>query len=315
MPLMPLFTLTLRYAISLIVIVGLAITSPIAASPWPDWLRNRELSLSEAPDGLGQLATSIVMENLPKTYEDNKRWGRQKEVYRGIKLRREGWKLETKRRRKRVNHGSWERYELKQIDPQKNVSVRFSQVETNEDGSVSFHLKFVSRVNAYARFSEWNRGVRLLSISLDADADVILDLDCTLDVDFVATRFPPDVILKPKVDDASLNVRRFRVNRVSHFDGPVARELGDSLKKMVVKKVNEKRPKLVAKINRQIAKNEDKLRLSLSDAMRDRWHRFLQKDDTNEINGGNNEEADLPVRPPNNSSNVASPNSESERSR
>ena len=248
-----------------------------------------------------------MTENLPEKYEDNRRWGQQKEVYRGIKLRREGWRLETKRRRKRVNHGSWKRYELRQIDPRQNVSIRFSELDTNEDGSVSFHVKFVSRVNAYARFSEWNRGVRLISVSIDADADVILDMDCTLDIDLMATRFPPDVILKPTVNDASLRVRRFRVNRVSHFDSPVARELGDSLKKIVIKKVNEKRPKLVAKINRQIAKNEDKLRLSISDSLRSRWDEFRKK---GEITTG--EDIELPLQPPANAVDAAAVNDDTQ---
>lgn len=284
---------TWRKSISPIVVACMVITSPVAASPFPEWLRNRELSLSDAPDGLGRLATAIVMENLPDKYEDNKRWGQQKEVYRGIKLRREGWRLETKRRRQRVNHGSWKRYELKQIDPQKNVSVSFSDVDTHEDGTVSFHVQFVSRVNAYARFSEWNRGVRLISVSIDADADVILDLDCTLEIDLVPTRLPPDVVLKPRVHNASLSVERFRVNRISHFNGPIVRELGDRLKKIVMERVNEKRPRLVAKINRQIAKNEDKLRLSLSDAIRQRWDQLLKQPQ-----GTEEAETDLPLQPP-----------------
>ena len=233
--------------------------------------RHREVSLADAPDGLQRLATAIVVENLPLKYEDNRDWGKTKRVFRGIKLRREGLKIETKRRKKHVNHGTWKRFRLTQINPRENTKARILNVRQLEDGRMAFRLELISRVNAYARLSEWNRGVRLASISLDADADVLLNLDCNVEVEVLPTRIPPDVVIKPEVTDAGLRVRRFRVNRVSHFDGPVARELGDSLKDVLLDKVNDSRPKLVSKINRQIAKNDDKLRFSLSDMLMDKW--------------------------------------------
>ncbi len=115
----------------------------------------------------------------------------------------------------------------------------------------------------------------MISVTLDADARVRLVLTCRLDIDLDATRLPPDVVVKPEVIDADLQVSDFRVNRISHFDGPIVRELGDGLEKILVKQIEQRRPELAARINRQIARHQDKLRISLRDTFQQKWQAFV----------------------------------------
>jgi len=237
---------------------------------WQDLLKPGKLPRHDTPAGLQRLATAILLENLPETYEDDRKWGMTKRRWDGLKVRADGLKIRTKRRWKEVNHGTWKRFKITQIDPQENFDFAVGQTRTLEDGRVQFPVRLTSKINAYARLSRWNRGIRVASVSLDADARVTVVALCRLDVDLDPSKFPPDVILQPEIVDADIQISRFDVNRISHFDGPIARELGGNLKQVLEQKIEEKRPKLVQRINRQIVKHEDDLRLSLHDAIKER---------------------------------------------
>ncbi len=237
----------------------------------------QSLEASQAPAGLQRLATSIVLENLPQHYVDTRDWGGTRERFDGLDIRRDGLEIRTKRKRKTVNHGTWKRYEITQIDPERNLKVRISQARTMPDGRAAFEVELVSKINGVARLSRWNRGVRLFSITLDADAEVRLVLDCRLDVELDLSRLPPDVVLRPEVVQAEVQLAEFRVNRISHLDGPVARELGNGLKQVLRKQMDHYEPKMVAKMNRQIERHQDDLRLSLHEAWQKRWQEFQGK--------------------------------------
>jgi len=62
-----------------------------------------------------------------------------------------------------------------------------------------------------------------------------------------------------------------RVYRVSRLDGPLVKQLGRSLRGVLERKLESKRGKIVEKANRQIAKNEDKLRFSLDQLASSAW--------------------------------------------
>ena len=80
-----------------------------------------------------------------------------------------------------------------------------------------------------------------------------------------ASHLPPDILLQPEVVAADMRLKQFKLKRLSKADGPVVREFGDGIEKLIRKSLEEKNKKLVSKINRQIKKNEDDLRFSLRD--------------------------------------------------
>lgn len=228
-------------------------------------LPTQEIKLGGAPRRLQVLATAIVRDQIPMEHDDTRKWGSTKEVFDGWHLKADGLKVYTKRKWKTVNHGTWKRYRITQIDPEENILVRIEDVREIEDGKVAFRVELKSRVNAYARLQNWRRGVRLASVSIDADADVLLSADCVLGSRLDPTHLPPDIILQPEILDATLTLRRFEVNRIGKVGGDVAEELGRGLRKILEKKIEDKRPKIVSKINTKIAKREDKLRFSVHD--------------------------------------------------
>jgi hypothetical protein len=61
------------------------------------------------------------------------------------------------------------------------------------------------------------------------------------------------------------------VHRFSKLSGPLARELSSSLREVVERKLESKQGKIVEKINTQIGRHPERLRLSLSDLVASRW--------------------------------------------
>ena len=249
--------------------------SLFSSKRWKNLTQPRQMHVRNAPDGLQQLATDIVLENLPETHDDRRKWGMTRARFDGLHVRMDGFQIRTKRKRKEVNHGTWKRYKITQINPDENLKVKISPARTMPDGRAAFEVELSARINSMARLSEWNRGIRLVSVSVDADTDVKIVIDCRLDVQLDPTRLPPDVILKPEVVNADIEISKFRINRISHMEGALARELSRGLQKLLEKKIDEKRPKLVKKINRQIKKHEDDLRISMHDAIKEKWNSFV----------------------------------------
>jgi len=59
---------------------------------------------------LDEFLTKLALDSMPVHYVEDKDWGMQADRWDGIKVRFENGRLRTKRRKKKVNHGTWERY-------------------------------------------------------------------------------------------------------------------------------------------------------------------------------------------------------------
>ena len=55
------------------------------------------------------------------------------------------------------------------------------------------------------------------------------------------SRLPPDLILRPTVTQADLQLVDFRLQRISDVGGPIAKELGDSLEDVLQDEINDRR--------------------------------------------------------------------------
>lgn len=233
---------------------------------------DQTVEIGDAPEWFQNFIQRIVRDNVPNKYVQEKDWGKTDQRWDGLKIRRKGpLGLTTKRRWKEVNHGKWKRYEISQINPNENLLMRIENVHDAGKGRVAFEVSLASKVHAHGRFAQWAKGVQLYNVSADADADIRMRLWCRVGTRLDVAKFPPDVILVPEVTRANMNVTEFQLQSVSKLDGPVVKQLGKSIHKVLVDKIEEKREQLPAKINRQIAKNEDKLRLSFADFAASRW--------------------------------------------
>ncbi len=214
-----------------------------------------------------KLVTTLVREAIPHNYQNEKKWGKTKEVVRGLYIKREGLRLKTHRTRKLVNHGTWTRYRIDLLDPIQQFQVRLENVRMLPNDRMAFDIICDVKVHTFGRLAQWQQGVQLVSLSADADADLRLTLQCDLAARINTSQAIPDLELDPVVRNAELYVKEFRLNRISQLHGPLVKKLSASVREVLEDEIAKRRPKLVVKINRQIDKNRDHLRLSISELL------------------------------------------------
>jgi len=207
----------------------------------------------------------LVLRNLPPSFEDNRKWGKEKEVFDGIRLRREGWKIETKRKKKTVKQGTWSRYFIEFVDPMEHLEIRIQEIEYPRTGSVRVITQIIAPLRLFGRVSQWQRDVQLVSISTNATATIELNVACDIQIQVNPLKIPPDVEFKPVVTDASVQLREFEVERISQIHGPMAELLGKGIREVLDHRLEDYRDKLVLKMNNEIAKQQEKLKLSFQD--------------------------------------------------
>jgi hypothetical protein len=218
-------------------------------------------------DGLHELVTDLARGFIPDKYEDNRKWGKTTDIFDGLHVRREGWQIKTHRRWKEVNHGTWTRYEIRLRNPEERFKVRLQNLRNLPDGRTAVDIECDARLRSFGRLSQWQYGVQLISLSAEADADVRLVMQCTFRVNVDLSNLPPEVVVDVRVDDANLAIHRFRMRRISQLSGPLVKQLSHEVREVLEDQIARRREKMVQKINQQIAKNEDHLRLSLTSVL------------------------------------------------
>lgn len=217
--------------------------------------------------GLSELIQDLAIAHLPHNYENTKHWGRTTEIWDGLRISRDGLRIKTKRRKKQANHGTWKRYNAWLVDPDHHLKIVLRDLQPQREGPVTFDLVIDAKLGAFGRLSEWRYDVQLYSFGANAEATVRLTLDCELGFAWKFTHFPPDLMLAPIVHDAQLELRDFRLIRVSDLSGPLIKKLGRSLHDDLQREVDAREGKLVRRINEQISKEQDRLRFSMYEIM------------------------------------------------
>ena len=222
-------------------------------------------------DGMDQLITKWVLKQMPHVYQRNKDWGKQAERWDGIEWDTKGGRIYTKRRKKKVNHGTWRQYSAALLDPHQQFSVRMTNIHNTFDGRLAFQLEFRSKIKLKARQSEWVKGFQLYSLSAEGKASVHLVVDLSLDIKLDPGTFPPDLIFLPRAESADIVVSDFRIDRVSKLGGEFAEQVTRLVRHELDQEVAKKKIELVQKINKEIDEEQDKLRLSLTEAVNSKW--------------------------------------------
>jgi len=222
---------------------------------------------------LSQWLTRVALSHMPHEYEKEKNWGEQEKRWAGFKFRRDGerGRLETKRRYKMVNHGTWRKYGTKLANPEEKFSIEVSGFGTTDDHKTKFSVSFLADLLLNARQSKWVKGVQLYSLSASGSATVRLTVHCEVKIDSDFSEFPPALVLKPEIADAELVVDQFEIDRVSKAGGEVAQQVTRMARKELDRKIHEHEQKLVKKLNKEIDENRDKLRLSIADTVKLKW--------------------------------------------
>jgi hypothetical protein len=231
----------------------------------------RDVLPESASQAMLEFLASIVRDNIPEHHADEKDWNQTKRIYAGIKFRREGIKLETERRWKTVNHGVWQRYEIDLVNPDQTLAVRLSEVRWLPDGRLNVRLTIEATALVNAWQTHWNHDVRLYSIHCEAKTRIVLDIHTAIEFSTDTTTFPPALVIDPEIRYASIQMADFHVNRLGNLGGDVAQQLGEAVEGMIRSRlVKPKSEKFAEKLNSQIEKKRDRLRIDAADWMA-RW--------------------------------------------
>jgi len=190
-------------------------------------------------------------------------------------VEREGVKIETRRKWVDVNDGTWTRYRVTPLNPDKHLEVRVEKIEPLDGNKVRLELSASAKLRVFGRLSQWERGVQLVSLSAEADTVVRVQGTVEVALKLDPTKLPPDVYLEPTVTKADVKIADFDLRRVGQLDGPLIRSLSDDARDVIEAELKERRPKLVASLNKKLAKKQDKLKFSLSELLTSEWGKFV----------------------------------------
>lgn len=269
----------IQWAVALVVmqslgaLSGMVISIPVAAKQVsaPEQSGDVAVNAVASNESLDQLLTNLVLENLPHDYVDEKKWGRQSERWDGVDVKFKDGKLRTHRRKKKVNHGTWKRYTAELMNPNEEFSVRVANMRQRPDASIAFDVECSAHVKLHARQSKWVKGVQLYSISADGHARMNLAVSIRLQTHLDITKFPPDLIFDPKATAADIEVEELRIDRVSKAGGEFAQQVTKGVRSVLDEKIAEKEQKIVEKINKEFREKKKSMRLSISDAAKNKW--------------------------------------------
>lgn len=219
---------------------------------------------------------NLVRGHLPHEYEKKKNWGHTTRSFDGVSIQLKGGQLKTHRKYKQANDGTWQMYRVKLVDPAEQFEIRVANIRQHDDGHVRMEITAVANLEVFGRQALWEHGIQLFSVSAEADARVRLWAAADVATRLDPTRFPPDVFLAPEVTAARLEILDFKLRRISDLSGPLVRSLSHSAREALEEKLAEDNAKLVAKLNKSIDKQEQKLKISAADLLQSQWGKLLE---------------------------------------
>ncbi len=216
---------------------------------------------------LSTMIQSLLVDSIPREYDNHKDWGKTKPIVNGLKLERGPDGLQLMEHKKVVNNGLWKEYHVTLLDPQQELQVRLAGLRAGQPGHTLLQLVLVDKVRGQARLEDWKDGVKLFTLTSDADCKLEADLGFDVAWSWKPGSVLGDLVVEPKVTTLDLKLLEFQLNKVSKIEGWTARQLGDAIEGTVSHELHQQQPRLVAKINAAIDKKKDKLHFSPDQAL------------------------------------------------
>ena len=240
-------------------------------------LNNEEPQSVDAGEKIDALITKIVLKNIPHEFKEDKDWGGQELRWNGVSMRRDGLKIRTHRKKKMVNHGTWKKYDVSLLNPQEQFSISVKNMREAEDGKMAFDVYIAANLKIDGRQAKWVKGVQLYNVSIDGKARVNLKATIELYTLMELTKFPPDLVFRPEAQAVDISIEDFRIDRISKVGGEVAQHITRLARGAIEDRLEKEEAKTVKKLNAEFSKNADKLKLSLHDAMSNKWSAAAKK--------------------------------------
>jgi hypothetical protein len=180
---------------------------------------------------LSRLIQQGVVEKTPKRYEDKSEWGRTIPANPNVRLPRLRRVIIQNGDKMEYPDGVWKRSVVWLEDPAKDIKIAVKELKTTEPQTYRVKLDATVSARGEGERQRWRNGVKLFGISAQADATITAALDIEVKLAFDNAKFPPEVVVTPKVIESKLLLEKFDLNRVGAvLVGDDARIIGDQLK-------------------------------------------------------------------------------------
>lgn len=202
---------------------------------------------------LSPILEEAVRRSVPTTFKDESDWNRTHEFTKRLKVRGKWNSLKLERVREAQNHGDWVRYMGQIEDPHRDVQIWVENLKVDPTKStcqIYARVKFQGE----AEYQQWVRDVRLLGISVVAEATAKIRLDVQLDTKWNAAGLVSSAEFTPQVVGGAIDLEHFYVHRIGKAHGEVAEQIGEQLEGTLAKKLASKQEKLVREANKAIGK-------------------------------------------------------------
>lgn len=204
---------------------------------------------------LSKLLQKEVAEKCPKRFEEKSNWGRTVSAMTPVRLPRLPRKVVKVNGRDEFPDGSWKRSVFWLDDPAKQIQVRVVDVR-HLDGNR--HVVTVDAgvfVHCEREQQEWKNGIKLLGVTVRADAKVNAQITCDIKITLDTSKFPPDVLAEPKVSNIRIELREFDVHQIGRvmLEGDLPRLLGNELKELLQHLIKAKENEVKELANASIA--------------------------------------------------------------
>lgn len=216
-------------------------------------------ALTAADAQLAATLAAIIREAIPREYAREKDWGKTKRITTGITTDEPIYKLKLHRRKKEVPHGTWKKYRVEFIEPEKRLHVSVQNLHSLEGGGIGLRLVLDAELDGWAQMRHYNRGVHLLTLTAEGDSHLRVAVDCQVRLKMTAD----GLAIQPQVVGTQLDIKEFELRRFGELEGDLAEELGDGLLYLMRDQLEDKQ--LTAKLNRAIDKKRDRFVVTAGD--------------------------------------------------
>lgn len=204
-----------------------------------------------------RLLHKMVAAQLPRVYEDATGWGGTIPVPGQLRLPRLRTYVKVGDRIE-VPHGLWKRFKVWMDDPARDLQIQVRDLKKIDAATYRISVEADALIKGETDWQIWQKGLSPGPVTADADVLVNLQLDCDVAVSLNTKKFPPEIVLDPKIASSKLDLREFRLKRVGEIiviQGEAARGLGNELKGVLGGLMSSYDDQLKETLNQAIAKS------------------------------------------------------------
>jgi hypothetical protein len=205
---------------------------------------------------LAKLIHNLVIPLVPKDFEEKSEWGKTAPLPANLRLPRARRTVVMVEGRLEAPEGAWKRTKVTFDEPARNVQVRVTELTRIDKERTRLGAEFTISLHGERQRLQWARGIRLLDLTVEADAVIVAHLDTELTIKLTPGTFPPEISVAPKVLGTKLALKQFDLNRVGPvlFGNKEARDLGEELRGSLEGLMKQYEPQATEKLNEAIAK-------------------------------------------------------------